>query len=212
MDVRPRLAGLAVLLVLSAGCLGVLTGSEPFVATASEAGVSAAALSETGFEAGETRTAWLNRTVDVAGQERDVRIRNYVATYQMQGSISPDGTVQFGLFSVFSTPKVSIAGQGLNPIGRMPHGQLVEQVASQGGDIRDVQQEGTRELTVLGSSTEVTRFSAVAERSGQEVPVYIEVSRVEDGKDYVVAVGVYPQAAEDDVRPQVERLFTGIEH
>lgn len=204
--------GLVALLVLSAGCLGVLTGSEPFVATASDVGVSDSALSDTDFQPGETRTAWLNRTVDVAGQEREVRIRNYVATYQMQGAISPDGSVSFGLFSVFSTPKVSIAGQALNPIGRMPHQQLVEQVSGQSGDVRDIQQEGARELTVLGSSTEVTRFSAVVQRSGQEIPVYIEVARVEDGDDYVIGVGVYPQASADHVQPQVERLFTGIEH
>lgn len=211
MVTRVSGTGLVVLLVLTAGCLGVLTGSEPFVATASEVAVSDAALSDTDFEAGETRTAWLNETVEAAGQERDVRIRNYVATYQLPFSVGTDGSVQFGLFSVFSTPKVSVAGQGLNPIGRMPHRQLVEQVAGESGEVRDVQEEGTRELTVLGSTAEVTRFSAIAERSGQEFPVYIEVTRVEDGEDYVIGVGVYPQES-TDVGPQVETLFTGIEH
>lgn len=211
MVTRVSGTGLVVLLVLTAGCLGVLTGSEPFVATASEVAVSDAALSDTDFEAGETRTAWLNETVEAAGQERDVRIRNYVATYQLPFSVGTDGSVQFGLFSVFSTPKVSVAGQGLNPIGRMPHRQLVEQVAGESGEVRDVQEEGTRELTVLGSTAEVTRFSAIAQRSGQEFPVYIEVTRVEDGEDYVIGVGVYPQES-TDVGPQVETLFTGIEH
>lgn len=211
MVTRVSGTGLVVLLVLTAGCLGVLTGSEPFVATASEVAVSDAALSDTDFEAGETRTAWLNETVEAAGQERDVRIRNYVATYQLPFTVGADGSVQFGLFSVFSTPKVSVAGQGLNPIGRMPHRQLVEQVAGESGEVRDVQEEGTRELTVLGSTAEVTRFSAIAQRSGQEFPVYIEVTRVEDGEDYVIGVGVYPQES-TDVGPQVETLFTGIEH
>lgn len=204
-------AGLVALLVLTAGCLGVLTGSEPFVATASDVGVSDSALSSTDFEAGETQTSWLNRTVDVAGQEREVRIRNHVATYQLPVSVSPDGAVRFGLFSVVSTPSVSIAGQALNPIGRMSHRDLVERVAAESGDVRDVQQEGSRELTVLGSAAEVTRFSATVERSGQEIPVYVEVTRVQDGDDYVVGVGVYPRES-TDVRPQVETLFTNIEH
>ena len=205
------LGALLCLFVVTSGCVGVLTGSEPFVATASEVGVSQAALSETDFQHENTQTAWLNRTVDVAGQEREVRIRNYVSIYQIDPSVSMDGTVTFGLFSAFSTPQVSIAGQALNPVGQMSHGQLIERVAGQSGDIRDVQRSGSRTLTVLGSDAEVTTFSAVAVRQGQEIPVFIEVTRVQDEEDYVVAVGVYPQDG-DDVEPQVETLFTGLEH
>ena len=205
------LGALLAMFVITSGCVGVLTGSEPFVATASEVGVNEAALSETDFQHENTQTAWLNRTVDVAGQEREVRIRNYVSIYQIDPSISMDGTVTFGLFSAFSTPQVSIAGQALNPVGQMSHKQLIERVAGESGEIRDVQQSGSRTTTILGSDAEVTKFSAVAVRQGQEVPVFIEVTRVEDGEDYVIAVGVYPQEG-DDVEPQVETLFSGLEH
>lgn len=205
------LGALLCLFVVTSGCIGVLTGSEPFVATASEVGVSQAALSETDFQHEGTQTAWINRTVEAGGQEREVRIRNYVSIYQIPPSIGMDGSVTFGVFSAFSTPQVSIAGQALNPVGGMSHQQLIEQVAGESGDIRDVDQAGTRTLTVLGEDTEVTTFTAIAERSGQEIPVYIEVTRVQDGEDYVVAVGVYPQESED-VGSQVETLLGAIEH
>ena len=205
------LGALLCVLVLTSGCVGVLTGSEPFVAKASEVGVGQAALSGTDFEHEDTQTAWLNRTIEAAGQEREIRIRNTVSIYQIPPSMGVDGSVTFGLFSAFSTPQVAIAGQALNPIGQMSHQQLIEQVAGQSGEIRNVQQANTRTLTVLGSDSDVTRFSATAVRSGQEVPVFIEVTRVQDGEDYVIAVGVYPQES-DDVQPQVETLFGGLEH
>ena len=205
------LGALLCLFVVTSGCVGVLTGSEPFVATASEVGVSGAALGETDFQHKDTQTAWLNRTVEAAGQEREVRIRNYVSLYQIPVSMGVDGSVTFGLFSAVSTPQVSIAGQALNPIGQMSHTQLIEQVAGQSGDVRNIEQTGSRTLPVLGTDAEVTKFAATAVRQGQEVPVYIEVTRLQDGEDYVVAVGVYPQDSED-VPAQVETLFTGIEH
>lgn len=212
---RIRLAGRigvpVALLVLAAGCLGVLTGSEPFVATAEEVRVGDAALSETEFQPEESRSTWTNRTVEVGGQEREVRIRNYVSSYRLPPGMGTDGSLRFGLFVVVSTPQASIAGQALNPVGRMSHRELIERIAGDSGSLRDVSQEATRQATVLGTETEVTRFSAVAERQGREIPVYVEVTRVQDGDDYVVALGVYPQGSED-VRSQVETLFGGIEH
>ena len=206
-----RLGVAVALLVLSAGCLGVLTGSEPFVATADEAGVSDAALSETDFQHQETQAAWINQTVEVGGQEREVRIQNQIASYELPLSVGADGSIQYGRFYVVSTPQAQIAGQAMNPVGRMSHRQLVDRATSDSGGLRDVSQEGTRQTTVLGTETEVTRFSAIAEQQGQEIPVYVEVTRVQDGDDFVIAVGVYPQQAEG-VGDQVETLMSGLEH
>lgn len=211
LDRPGALGALLCLLVLTSGCIGVLTGSEPFVATASEVGVSQTALGETDFQHEDTQTAWINETMEAAGQEREVRIRNYVSIYQIPPSVGMDGSVTFGLFTAASTPQVAIAGQGLNPVGRMSHQQLIEQIAGGSGEIRDVQGAGERTQTVLGSDAQVTRFSAIAERSGQEVPVFIEVTRVQEDDDYVIAVGVYPQES-DDVEAQVETLLGAIEH
>lgn len=211
-DSRTVALGLVLAMaVLSAGCLGVLTGSEPAVFTASEAGVSESALGETGFEAEQAEVRWDNRTVEVAGQEREVRVQSHVATYRNSVSVGDDG-LTFGVFAVVATPQASIAGQAMNPIGGMEPRQLVEQVA-QGSDsgFSDVEREGTETMTVLGTETDVARFSAVAERQGQEVPVYIEVTRVRHDGDFVVAIGVYPQDSAE-LESQVETLFGGLEH
>jgi len=206
------LGGLLVLVLLTSGCLGVITGSEPLVLSANEAGVSDAALGGTDFQHAGTRKAWINRTVERAGQEREVRVQNHVSSYERPVAMGADGGVTFGAFVVVSTPQASVAGQSFNPIGRMSHEQMVEQLAGQSADVRDVQREDSRTLAILGTDAEVVRFSGVVQQAGQEVPVYVEVARVEDGDDFVVAVGAYPQATEDEVRPDVTTLFGGIEH
>lgn len=205
------LGGLIALLVLTSGCLGVLTGSEPLVLSADEAGVTDAALSETDFQHENTQSTWINETVEQAGQEREIRVQNHVATYRRPAAIDVDG-VTFGMFVVASTPKVSIAGQAFNPIGQMSSQEMLERFTGESSDIQEIQRVDSRTLSILGSDAEITRFSGVVQRSGQEVPVYIEVTRVSDGDDFVVALGVYPQATEDEVRPGVTTLFEGIDH
>lgn len=207
---RNRSLGLVLLLVLTAGCLGVITGSEPAVFQAEPAGVSESALAETDFELRERQQPWLNRSVEVAGQEREVRVQNHVSSYEIPPSIGPGG-VTYGLFVVASTPQASIAGQALNPIGRMSHQQMIEQLASGAGNLEQIQRQGTETRQILGSSTEVVRFSAISRQSGQEVPVFVEVTRVQDGDDFVIGIGVYPQESEG-VRPQVATMFESIRH
>lgn len=214
MSIRRKPATLYVLLalaVVTSGCIGVLTGSEPAVFEASDAAVSDAALSETDFQPEEDRVEWANQSVEVAGQSREVRVKNHFATYQRPVALAGADDVTFGVFVVVSTPQASIAGQALNPLGRMDYRQLVDQVAQQSGSLSGVQREGTRTVTILGSDAEVARFSAVAERQGQEVPVYVEVTRVRHDGDFVVAIGVYPQDSEE-MQSQVTAMFDGLEH
>lgn len=205
------LGTMLVLLVATSGCLGVITGSEPLVLSADDAGVTDATLESTDFELEESQTEWVNRTVEQAGQEREIRVRNHVTFYERPVEVGADGPT-FGFFAVISTPEASVAGQSFNPLGRMSHQELVEQFAGESADVRDIEREDSRELTVLGEEAEIVRFSGVVEESGVEVPVYIEVTRVVDDDDYVLALGLYPQEATDEVRPEVTTLFEGIEH
>lgn len=206
------LAGLLALLVLTTGCIGLITGSEPAVFTASEVGVSEAALSETDFQHEDTRAEWLNRTVTVAGQEREVRVQNQISTYRRPAQVDVSEGITFGYFVVAATPQAQIAGQALNPIGQMSPREMVDQLASGANNVEDVQREDERTLTVLGTDAQVVRFSGTVERGGQQIPVYVEVTRVQDGDDFVVAIGGYPQENADAVRPGVTTLFEGIEH
>jgi hypothetical protein len=212
-EIQRGVIGVALcLFVLTSGCAGILAESGPAVFAASPASVSDAAVSGTHFEHQDTRVAWINRTVEVAGQSREVRVKNHVSIYQRPAAVDLDGSVTFGLFVVAATPKASIAGQALNPIGRMSHEEMIEQFTSRSDGVRDVQRVDSRTLSVLGTEADVVRFSGVVERSGHEVPVYIEVTRIGDGDDFVVAVSAYPQATADEVRPDVTTLLEGIEH
>lgn len=214
MPIQRRSVALLVLLalaILTSGCVGVLTGSEPAVFEASDATVSDSALSETDFQPQEDRVEWANRSVEVAGQSREVRVKNHFATYKRSVALAGPDDVTFGFFALISSPQASIAGQALNPLGRMDPRQLVEQVAKQSGSLSDVQRQGTRSVSILGSDAEVVRFSAIAERQGQEVPVYVEVTRIGDDGDFVIAIGVYPQDS-DEMQSQVTTMFRGIEH
>lgn len=212
VEIRSNLLGAVVcLFVLTSGCAGVLAGNEPAVFTAAPVDVSDEAAESTDFEHQETETAWLNRSVEVAGQEREVRVKNHVTMYEIPASVSADGAVTFGLFTAVSTPQASIAGQAMNPIGKMSHDDLVEQAASRSEEIEDVERVDDRTVTILDAEAEVVRFSGVVRRSGHEIPVYIEVTRIEHDGDFVLAVGAYPQESED-VPPQVETMFESIQH
>lgn len=205
------LAGIVAVLVVTAGCIGVLTGSEPAVFQASEAGVSQEALSSTDFQLADQQSPWVNQTVTVAGQDRDVRVQSHVTRYEIPPQVSVTGGVTYGQFAVASTPQASVAGQAFNPVGDMSYREMLQRFSGDSGSLQDVERVDSRELTVLGSSTEVVRFSGTATYQGQEVPVYVEVTRVQDDGDFVVAVGGYPQEAED-VRPQVRTMFESIQH
>lgn len=205
------LAGLVVALVVASGCLGVITGSQPAVFTASRATVSDAALGQTQFQYKGTQTRWLNRTVTVAGQQREVNVSNQISSYERPVGTGANG-VTFGIFVVVATPQAQIAGQALNPIGRMSPREMVDQLASGQADVSNVHRVDDRTLTVLGTDTQVVRFGGDIQRAGQRIPVYLEVTRVGDGGDFVVALGAYPQATADQVRPDITTLFQGVTH
>ena len=93
----------------------------------------------------------------------------------------------------------------------MSYVEMLDQFRGGTFELRDIQRADSKQLTVLGSSTEVVRFSATATYQGQEFPVYLEVTRVEHDGDFVVAVGGYRQEA-DDVAPKVQTMFESLQH
>ena len=198
--------GLALLVALS-GCSLLTADTLEF--SASQATVSDAAAADAGYEEVAVERQTANRTFSAAGQEREVRLTNWVATYQRDlgvGTSPAPGTV-----AVFATPEVSIAGQTLNPIGSMSDRELLETVLGQYGDVSDVSEQGTRTVRVLGSESTVVAFDATVRYQGQPVDVTIHLTRVNHGGDYVVAVGVHPALMSAD-QAGVDTMFEGIEH
>lgn len=203
-------AALAVLLVTS-GCIGFMTGEEPLVFEADPAVTDATVASDAGYETDGPRERATNRTFDVAGQSRTVRVVNQVTTYRKSLELPIVRDVNLGAFTVVSSPSVGIAGQEFNPIGDYSNDRLVEMAGNQYGGLNDVERVSSRTVTVLGEETEVTKYAATARVNGEPVDVYVHVTKVRDGDDYVVAMGVYPQQFSGE-QENVLEMMRALEH
>lgn len=113
-------------LVLLAGCVGVITGTEALLVEAEPISVSPAAQSAAGYEAVRTTTQELEREVSAAGQSREVVVTNHVAEYARSVDAGPLGSGEFARFVVVSTPAVEVLGQTFNPVGDMSDRELAE--------------------------------------------------------------------------------------
>ncbi|MFB6081775.1 MAG: DUF6517 family protein [Halanaeroarchaeum sp.] len=198
-------AGMALLVTLS-GCSALL--GEDLTFAASKATIDDDALSEAGYETVSVESRSLNRTVSVAGQERTVRLTNWVATYDRDfgGDAGTPGTVV-----VLATPEVSIAGQSLNPVGQLSSTDLVDTLLEQYGPIGETTPAGTESMTVLGTETTVSSYRTTIDVEQRETPVLVHVTTVQDEGDYVVLLSVHPATVSAD-RAGVRTMFEGVTH
>jgi hypothetical protein len=209
---RRALATVSVaLLLVTSGCIGFLTGEEALTFSAEPAAVDEAAAQEAGYELNDTRTLEVNRTFEVAGEERRVVASNELASYEKTMDLGPLGEMPLGVFTVVSTPAVEIAGQTLNPIGSYSNARLVEFVQQRYSGLNDVETVSSRNITVQGTETRVTKFAGTATIQGQEVDVFVHVTKYRDGDDFILALGVYPQQISGE-EENVLSMMRAIEH
>ncbi|MFC7226764.1 DUF6517 family protein [Salinirubellus salinus] len=208
---RQLAVALLIVLVVSSGCIGFLTGQSALTFAADDVSVSEQARSDTGYEQARDDTQVINRTFRAGGQTRNVTVTNHVAEYQR--SVSLLGNSQpLARMTVISSPAVAVAGQTFNPLGELSNRELAQRLQQQYETVQNVQFEGDRTRTVLGENVTVSRFSAEATTvAGQNVDVYVHVTKTKDGDDFVVGVAVYPQGL-DGEQQTVDTLFAGIEH
>jgi len=206
---RALLAPLLALLVVSSGCVGLITG-ETTEFESSAATVNDAALESTGYEQRSSGTQNVTRNVSDAGQERTIRVVNHVNEYERTIDLGPLGEIEFTRFIVFSTPGAQVAGQNLNPAADWSNRRIVEQIAQRTGSVSDVQFERNRTVSSLGESRNVGVFSGTTEVEGQEINVRIHVASFEHEGDVLIAVAVHPQRIDEESR--VDTLYGGIEH
>jgi hypothetical protein len=202
---------LAVLLVTS-GC-SFVTGQGSLAFEASDVSVSQSALEDTGYTESRDTTRETSRNVTVADESRTVTVTNHVGEYTRQIDLGPVESRELARFTVLSTPKVTVAGQGpFNPVGDMSNAELARTFQGEYGAVGNVQLVENRTGRLLGGDVTVSKFSAEARTgSGQSVDVYLHVAKADDGEDFVVAVAVYPQQV-DGEREHVNRLLRGIRH
>ncbi|WP_049986744.1 DUF6517 family protein [Halobellus rufus] len=209
---RRGVAVVAVALLLAtSGCIGFITGNEPLTFSADPAAVESGAAQDAGYELNDTRPLEINETFEAAGQERQVVATNYLTDYSKSMELGPLGEAEVGVFTVVSTPAVEIAGRTLNPVGSYSDARLVELVQQQYSGLSDIEQVGEENVTVQGTETTVTKFAATATLEGQEVDVYLHVTKYRDGEDFIVAIGVYPQQL-DGEEENVLSMIRAIEH
>jgi len=188
MRLRRTGAVLAVCLLLSvAGCTGLLLQEETaFVA--SEANVSEA--DELAYAHNSTEQQNVTRSVEAAGQEREVTVSNRAELFVNR---TPDGSPG-AAFVVVSSPQVKLAGEELNPVADWSQRDLLMEFSDefdQYGNLTDVEERETRQVTMLGREADVRVFNAtMAGEDGGAHDVVVSVAKVKHEEDYVVAIGV----------------------
>ena len=221
--------------IAAAGCLGGEDGTYEF--DAEPARVPEASLSEAGYGGEEPEPFEVERTLEVAGIERRVSATTWVARYENAERASS--------LLVASTPNATVAGQSVNPLVRADDAELLRRLLEggadvddggdgggggveggdgggggvEGGDVDDLEEVGTRTLTVLGTETTVTTFATEIEFDAPRdapvdaegtVPALVHVATVEDGEDVIALVGVHPEAVEEG--ETLGSLMEAVEH
>lgn len=199
-------------LLLTSGCLGLITGEEALKFESGQATVSQQAQADTGYEKAREDDQVVTRAFGVANQTREVEVTNHVVEYKRQVSLPVLGTQELARFTVLATPKVKIAGKTFNPVGNLSNRELAEQLQEKYETVQNVQLEGNRTVTVLGEETRVSKFAAEAQiQGGQTADVYLHIAQAETENDFVVMVAVYPQDL-DGEQGKVDRLLEGVQH
>lgn len=200
---------LLALLLVSSGCMGFFSGPVTFEATPADVG--SGAQEETGYTLERAETMNVSREFSAAGQSKEVTAVNYLREYKRKADLGPLGERELARFVVLSTPEVKVGPKTFNPIGEMSNKQLALQLQSSYDSIENIETVSSRNVTVLGKSTEVTKFKATAKTNGgTSVDVYLHVTKVNHEEDFVVAIAVHPQQLDEQQR--IDTLLAGIEH
>ena len=202
---------LLVVLVLTSGCIGFITGQEALELEAQKALTEESVAADAGYELNETRSLVIERNLTFAGVTRQVRVTNWVSTYDKSVEIPVLGEYKLAMFGVISTPAVEVAGEARNPIGDYSNDQLIRLFASRYESLSNTQRVGSQNVTALGTETRVTKYEATTTVQGREIDVYAHVTKLRHESDYVIAVGIYPKLL-DGEEQNVLDMMRAIEH
>lgn len=203
---RRAVGGLAATGLASlAGC-SVLNGPVTFDA---EAAVAAqGTLDDTGYELEGQNEPTMTRKY--AGKE--VKVTNVVTEYQKTMEVNLLGNAKLGVFVAFSTPSVKVAGQGpFNPIKNWSNKEIVMKLQSRYDSLNNVKSESSTSVKTLGKSTDVGKFSATTTYNGEQVDLYIHITKVQHEDDFVVLLGMYPQQRSEE-EDDIMSLMKSVKH
>lgn len=187
-DVLATIAGAGT--VALAGCS--VFGDETIEKSAAPARAGDEALESTGFEHRNTEERPFERTVEVGGESRDLKLTNYLVQYGKEvGDFGVDGAT----FRLFTTPVVSVAGQDANPIQNFDDRRLVREVVQRAGgrESGDLQSASQRRATVFGNAVMFSQYLSNTEIEGQTVTIRLHFGQTTHDGDVVTILGVHPQ-------------------
>jgi hypothetical protein len=207
MKRRAVLAGVPAALLFG-GCTDLLSEDE-VTFEADQATVSDDAQSETGYDEKRVEEQVIEREYEQV--DRTVVVVNQVAEYARSVDLGPIGG-ELSRFTVLSSPAVEVGPIGpLNPIDEMDNDELAEMMQDEYDQVDDIEKVDERDVTLLGDSETVTKFSAEAQtQGGESVPVFLHLAQTDSGDDFVVTVGVHPQDV--DEQGKIDTLISGVEH
>lgn len=203
----------------TAGCLDLITG-DTIEFEASPGRVSTPALDDTGYEEHEIEDRIIEREFEAGGQSREVVVTNWQAEYDKAVDLSDapvetDERARAAVFTVITTPQVSVLGQEFNPIAEMDTQEIAEMAQDRFDGLDDLEHTGSESVSVLRESTTADRFVGEAEllETGFDVDTVLWITEsVESGDDHVVVIGGYPELIEDGEKDNFLRLVEGVEH
>jgi len=179
--------------------------------SADPAAVSEDALSSTGFQHNGTEEKVLEETVEAGDESRDITLTNYLAKYgkPLEG-VGQDAAT----FRIFTTPGVTVAGQQVNPLRALDDEQLLRTIIDRAGasGVENLEQVGTRSVSVLGNSGQFQQYEGTTEIEGEEIDVLLHFGRTTNEGQMVSMLGVHPKAEPLNESENIYTLAEGVVH
>ncbi|WP_255170761.1 DUF6517 family protein [Natrononativus amylolyticus] len=209
---RAYLAGASATgLALTAGC--VTAALEDYLEEATTFSASPATVDdEVASDAGYTHqeTTSIEESEEFAGET--VEVTNYLTEYTRSVDVPGLGELEAGVFSVITSPRVSVADQQFNPLAEMDSEQIVELVQDQYDGLSIDRLLGKRAVSGLGQSVSVeTHEGSATLLSDAELDILLDIAQPDHGGDHFVIVGVYPADLPDEDE-RVDAMIGGLEH
>lgn len=214
MCTRRRLPAASVLFVVAITVVsaGVPTVQQTLTAEGRPAVVPDAALESTGYRLVDRRTVDLVETVEAPGGEAiTLHGRSPAVEYRRTVDLGFLGSFEVGAFATIAIPAFEANGTVLNPIVGSDNLAVAALVEERFPTLRVGDAVENRTVVALGQRSEVTTFDGTAALGETTLPVFVHVTRLRSGDDYVVVVGVHPAVFPNE-RDRLFALLSALEH
>lgn len=190
-----------------AGC-SALFGDE-IEQSASPARVREGTRQETGYEEQKMTDQTFEQTVEVGGEQRDLRLTNWITEYRKLPTAEEQSAASF---LIFTTPTITIAGQSANPFDRLDEETLIRRLVtrSERGSAGDLQEQQGRETEILGETVSLSVYESTQSVAGQDVVVNMYSGDLTHDGDIIYVLGTHPKLV--DEAENIYQLAGGIEH